>query len=424
MTGTILQAIEQALDRARADEWNCLSDVLRDRALDQAAQLDRRIAAGFAVPPLAGLPYVVKSLFDVKGACTLAGGPADASLPVAADDAQLVRELTDAGAILIGIGQMDEYAYGFFGNSPHHGRVLNPIYRERVSGGSSSGSAAAVAAGIVPFAVGSDTNGSVRVPAAFCGIFSLKPSYGRLPLAGSMPLAQSLDHAGILADSLDTLASVWFALDPAGLPSVDRDTLRLGWAAGDYRDLSSAPVRAALVQIQSQWPGSAEVELLHVEESLATASRLTAFEAAANHRARLRDQPGLYSDAVARRLAAGARIRTADYELAKHAQNRIGRAVRQTFSADGIDVLIAPVAPVNGLGLDEPHVTLGGNEVTAADAAGLFTRPFSLTGLPVLTIPAARDDRGGPLTALQLIGRPGEERTLFACARELLRPVD
>lgn len=421
MTGTIVEEIARVLDRVDADEWNCVSEVLRERALDQAAQLDRRIAAGHAVPPLTGTPYVIKSLFDVNGVQTMAGGPAATGMPVADDDARLVRELTAAGAILVGIAQMDEYAYGFLGNNPHHGRVLNPLNRMRITGGSSSGSAAAVAAGIVPFAVGSDTNGSVRVPAAFCGIFSLKPTYGCLPLAGSMPLAQSLDHAGLLADSLDTLASVWLALDSGGSrPEALRKPVP-GFASGDYCDFSSTPVRAAFADIRSQWPDRPEVVLTHVEESVATSALLTAFEAATNHTARLRDHPELYSDAVAQRLAAGALIRASDYELAKLSQDRIGRAVCEIFDTWEIDVLVAPAVPVNGLGLDEACVILNDSEVKAADAAGLFTRPFSLTGLPILTVPAAVDDRVGPSTALQLIGRRGEEPTLFAFARELLR---
>jgi aspartyl-tRNA(Asn)/glutamyl-tRNA(Gln) amidotransferase subunit A len=220
---------------------------------------------------------------------------------------------------------------------------------------------------------------------------------------------------------LDTLESVWVALDPRGSSLLNRREPLPGFATGDYRDLSSTPVREAFAHLQAQWPDSPEIALTHVEESLAAASLLTAFEAATNHAARLRDQRGLYSDAIAQRLMAAASIRVADYSLAKRAQGRIAGAVRKILDTEGIDVIVAPVVPVNGLGLDEVRVILDGNEVKAADAVGLFTRPFSLTGLPVLTIPAARDDRLGPPTALQLIGRPGEERTLFAFAQELLR---
>ncbi|CAE6809321.1 amidase [Paraburkholderia haematera] len=423
MAKTIVEEIVRTIDRASADEWNCMSQILRDRALQEAARLDSRATAGLSVPPLAGMPYVVKNLFDVKGIRTLAGGPTDDSIAVADQDAWLVRRLADAGAILLGTAHMDEYAYGFLGDNPHHGRVINPMNRELYTGGSSSGSAVAVAADIVPFAVGSDTNGSVRVPAAFCGIFSLKPTYGGLQLTGSMPLAPSLDHAGILACSLDTLASVWFALNPADSSLASHGELVPGFATGDYRHLSSAPVREAFAKVRSEWPESPDLALTHIEESLAAASLLTAFEAVANHSARLRNMPSLYSDSIAERLSAAASIRMTDYELARRAQDRLGRSVRAVFDADDVDVIVAPVVPINALVINQANVMLNGNEVKAADAAGLFTRPFSLTGLPVLTIPAAHGHQKGPRTAVQLVGRAGEESTLFTFAREFLRRV-
>jgi len=157
--------------------------------------------AGAALPPLAGVPYAVKNLFDVQGLTTLAGSRINRDRPPAKQDAVLVARMRAAGAVLLGALNMDEYAYGFTTENTHYGPTRNPHDPSRTAGGSSGGSAAAVAAGLVPIALGSDTNGSIRVPSSLCGIFGLKPTYGRLSRSGTYPFVASLDHLGPFARS-------------------------------------------------------------------------------------------------------------------------------------------------------------------------------------------------------------------------------
>jgi Asp-tRNA(Asn)/Glu-tRNA(Gln) amidotransferase A subunit family amidase len=411
-------------ERAAADSWNCLSHILLERARAQLAGLAHAQAVGErSSRPLFGVPYVAKSLFNVKDVPTLAGGPDLDRVPCATADAELICQLTAAGAVLVGVAHMDEYAYGFLGHNAHHGRVINPRYPELYSGGSSSGSAAAVAAGIVPFAIGSDTNGSVRVPAAFCNVFSLKPTFGRLSLQGSFSLAPSLDHAGILANSIDTIERVWHALTPEGRCQSAHEIV-FGFAGGDYTALSSTMVLEGMRMLHAHWPEAPILAFDHVEESFAAASVITAYEAASIHMPRLRKFPELYSASIAERLLAAAEVSFAEYQIAIASQKALTFDLHRRFEATGIDVLVLPVTPVMGLSVDENYVPVSGIRTNAADAAGLFTRPFSLSGFPALTIPAHRpaqaltcsNDVVGPL---QLVAKPGQEDQLVELARIL-----
>src|SRR5258706_8138925 len=189
----------------------------RDRSINAftAITAERALKAGARNGPLAGVPFAVKNLFDVKGLSTLAGSKINRDRPPAAAHATLVRRLEEAGALLVGTLNMDEYAYGFTTENTHYGPTRNPRNPERVAGGSSGGSAAAVAARMVPLTLGSDTNGSIRVPASFCGVWGLKPTYGRLSRAGTFPFVASLDHVGPFASSLELLAKAYDAMQGA-----------------------------------------------------------------------------------------------------------------------------------------------------------------------------------------------------------------
>jgi len=411
--------LANAVELASTEPWNCLSHVLGERAIETARLLDAMEPAAVSRLPLAGVPYVVKSLFDVKGIPTLAGGPADPNGHPADSDASLVQILGEAGAVPIAVAHMDEYAYGFLGDNPHYGPVINPADPRAFAGGSSSGCAAAVAAGIVPFAIGSDTNGSVRVPAAFCGLYALKPSHGKLPLQGSFPLAPSLDHAGIIASSLDWLRRVWSALAP-GRDS--RDGAIAGFITGDHERLSKASVRDGYANLRARWREAPDIALNHVEASLSAASIITGFEAAAVHRDRLAARPHLYSRATAARLAAAAQLSAGDYGLALRVQRSIRDEILDAMDSHNVDVLVVPTTPVDRIAVGEKSVVLDGICVLAPDAVGLFTRPFSLAGLPVLTVPRRSGTGHSPgRPALQLIGRANEETTLFGFAAELLK---
>ena len=212
---------EQALARIEAGDAaiNSFTSVLPERARADARRVDALVAAGRDPGPLAGVPYAVKNLFDVAGEVTVAGSRISAGDQPASEDASAIASLRDTGAVLVGALNMDEYAYGFTTENTHYAPCHNPHDLTRVAGGSSGGSGAAVAAGFVALALGSDTNGSVRVPAALCGVFGLKPTYGRLSRRGMYPFCGSLDHVGVLARSVRDLALLFDVLqgyDPAG----------------------------------------------------------------------------------------------------------------------------------------------------------------------------------------------------------------
>ena len=224
---TARAVVESALARieARDPGIHAFVTLTPERACAEAAAVDARRAAGAPLPPLAGVPYAAKNLFDVAGLPTLAGSRLHADRAPAAGDAALVQRLHDAGAVLVGTLNMDPYAYGFTGENSGYGPTRNPHDPSRISGGSSAGSAAAVAAGLVPLTLGSDTNGSIRVPASFCGVFGLKPTFGRLPRTGTFPLAGSLDCVGPFATNTADLAAAYDALqgpDPADPASAGR----------------------------------------------------------------------------------------------------------------------------------------------------------------------------------------------------------
>ena len=209
-----LGVAEAALSRiAKYDSvLNSFTDVTADRARAKAGAVDAAVAAGKNPGPLAGVPFAVKNLFDVQGLPTRAGSKINRDLPPSPRDATLVERLEAAGAVLIGALNMGEYAYDFTGENIHDGPSRNPHDVTRMTGGSSGGSGSAVGGGLVPLALGSDTNGSIRVPSSFCGIFGLKPTYGRLSRARSFPFVSSFDHLGPFARSVGDLALAYDAM--------------------------------------------------------------------------------------------------------------------------------------------------------------------------------------------------------------------
>ncbi len=224
---TAARVVEEALATisTRDPMLNAFTAVTDARARARAEELDDKRAQGQPLGPLAGVPFAVKNLFDVTGLPTLAGSKINRDLPPASRDAPLIERLEAAGAVLIGALNMGEYAYDFTGENVHYGPSRNPHDRTRMTGGSSGGSGGAVGGGLVPIALGSDTNGSIRVPASLCGIFGLKPTYGRLPRNRTFPFVASFDHLGPLARSVRDLALAYDAmqgLDPDDPVCADR----------------------------------------------------------------------------------------------------------------------------------------------------------------------------------------------------------
>lgn len=211
------EVVQTARDRIAAGDrtLNCFTEVTAARALAEADAVDAARHRGESLAPLAGVPYAVKNLYDVAGLPTLAGARLFADRTPAGRDAPTVAELRKAGAVLVGATNMDAYAYGFTTENSEYGVTRNPHDETRIAGGSSGGSAAAVAAGMVAFSLGSDTNGSIRVPASFCGVFGLKPTYGRLPRDGTHAFVDSLDHLGVFARAVGDLACAYDVMQAA-----------------------------------------------------------------------------------------------------------------------------------------------------------------------------------------------------------------
>src|SRR5690606_16118209 len=298
-----------ALERIGAGngEIGAYTDITAERALDEARAVDRARAQGAMPGPLAGVPYAVKNLYDVMGLSTRAGSKISAADAPKSKDALLVSRMGAAGAVLTGALNMGEYAYDFTGENAHYGPSRNPLDTTRMTGGSSGGSAAAVAAGFVPVSLGSDTNGSIRVPAAFCGLYGLKPTYGRLPRTGTFPFCDSLDHVGPFARSVADLARVYDALqghdasDPVCArrpvapvsPEIAKGHagLRIAVAGGYFRTDAEPGALAALDRAAKALAAEDEVDIPRVAEARAAAFLITNAEGSALHLERLRHRP-------------------------------------------------------------------------------------------------------------------------------------
>ncbi|MBO1325450.1 AtzE family amidohydrolase [Acetobacter sp. TBRC 12305] len=397
---------------------NSVTHLFEEQALERARQIDAMRARGQALPPLAGVPFGVKDLFDVAGHVTTAGSVVLRDTPPATQDAAIVQRLKAAGAIVVATLNMDEFAYGFATDNAHYGITRNPHDTARMAGGSSGGSAASVAAGFLPFTLGSDTNGSIRVPAALCGVWGLKPTFGRLPRQGAYPFSASLDVVGHFAGTLDDLISTFHVMD-ASLPVAGPDvkTLKIarlgGWFAADI----VPALEQAIAHVCNALGTADRIELPETPQARAASFLITACEGGNLHLPRLRAQAMAYDAATRDRLLAGAMLPANTYIQAQRFRSRFRRAVHAAFRQ--ADVLIAPAVACEAPRLDSPTIEIGGKLVSARANLGCFTQPISLPGLPVLTLPLL-DTHTLPL-GLQLVAAPGRETALFSVARELAR---
>lgn len=408
---------------------NCFTAITEQHALSRARALDAARAAAKRPGPLAGVPFAVKNLFDAQGLPTLAGSKINRDAPPATRDAALIERLEAAGAILVGTLNMGEYAYDFTGENIHDGACHNPHDLERMSGGSSSGSGAAVAGGLVPLALGSDTNGSIRVPASLCGVFGLKPTYGRLSRARTFPFVTSLDHLGPLARTVRDLALAYDAMqgpdadDPVCTdrapepvtPVLDRgaDGLRVAVAHGYFRS-GNAEVLAAVDRVAAALGANRGIELPHVERARAAAFVITASESAALHLDRLRARARDFDPAVRDRLIAGA---LAPAALAAKAQ-KFRRWYRDELLKlfDEFDAILAPATPCTAPLIGQQTMSVGGVEMPVRANLGLYTQPISFIGLPVAVVPVPLE----PLPiGVQIIAPPWREDVALRLAHAL-----
>jgi AtzE family amidohydrolase len=419
--------VEAALARIadRNPVLNAFTDVTAARALARADDVDTGRAGG----ALAGVPFAVKNLFDVAGLPTRAGSAINRERAPAGRDAALVRRLEQAGAILVGALNMGEYAYDFTGENRHDGPSRNPHDTARMSGGSSGGSGSAVAGGLVPLALGSDTNGSIRVPASLCGLFGLKPTFGRLPRTGSFPFVSSLDHLGPLARSVGDLALSYDAMqgpdeeDPmcAGRPAVPVlpgleqgiGGLRIARAGGYFRT-NVMPGSAAAVETVAAALGVArEVELPEAARARAAAFLITTTEAAGLHLERLRARAADFDPDVRDRLIAGAMVPAAMVGRAQKFRRWYRDAVLRLFGE--VDAILAPATPCSAPLLGQKTFVLDGVELPVRANLGIFTQPISFIGLPVVAVPVA----GALPVAVQVITAPWREDVALRIARHL-----
>lgn len=410
---------------------NAWTGVTRDRMQQEAQRLDRLKRDGQPLPALAAVPYAVKNLFDVAGHTTLAGASLFSDRPVAREDAWAVRQLTTSGAMLSGMLNMDAYAYGFTTENTHYGATRNPHDTLRIAGGSSGGSAAAVAAGLVHFTLGTDTNGSIRVPASLCGIFGLKPTFGRLSRSGSHPFVASLDHIGPLARRVSDLAEVYDVLqghDPADafqateapaatVSQLDRGIggLRVGVLGGYFQQWCDDYARTAVATAAKALEAIDEFLLPEAELARASAFILTAAEGGNHYLPALKQSPERFEPASRERLLAGAMLPSAWYVQAQRFRRHCQQQALALFN--DVDVLIAPATPTCATLIGQPTMRINGNDLPTRASMGMLAQPISFLGLPVATVPL-RTTSGLPI-GLQLIAAPFNEQACLRAARAL-----
>jgi aspartyl-tRNA(Asn)/glutamyl-tRNA(Gln) amidotransferase subunit A len=429
-----LSVTEAALARiAKHDETlNSFTDVTAERARARARALDAAIAAGKYAGPLAGVPFAVKNLFDVKGLATRAGSKINRDLKPSPRDATLIERMEAAGAVLVGALNMGEYAYDFTGENVHDGPSRNPHDVTRMTGGSSGGSGAAVGGGLVPIALGSDTNGSIRVPSSFCGVFGLKPTYGRLSRARSFPFVFSLDHLGPFARNVGDLALAYDAMqgpDPedaacatrpaepvAPLLAQDIGGLRIAIAGGHFQNNVFPEATEAVARVAKALEATRVVELPEAARARAAAYVITTAEGASLHLDRLRWRADDFDPAVRDRLLAGAMIPAPLVDRAQKFRRWYRARVLELFNS--VDVIIAPATPCVAPKLGQVTFVLDGIELPVRANIGIHTQPISFIGLPVVAVPVPLEPM--PI-GVQIIAAPWREdlalRVAFALER-------
>jgi aspartyl-tRNA(Asn)/glutamyl-tRNA(Gln) amidotransferase subunit A len=400
---TAAEVVEAALTviGQRNPKLNAFTAITAERARARAAAIDKERAQGRRLGPLAGVPFAVKNLYDVKGLTTLAGSKINRDLAPAKRDATLIERLEAAGAVLVGALNMGEYAYDFTGENIHDGPSHNPHDLKRMTGGSSGGSGGAVAGGLVPIALGSDTNGSIRVPASLCGIFGLKPTYGRLSRARSFPFVASLDHVGPFARNTRDLAVAYDAMqgpDPNDPVCIDwpaepttslikrgADGLRIAIAGSYFRMGASAEAQTAMERVATALRAEREIEIPEAARARAAAYVITATEGASLHLERLRTRANDFDPAVRDRLIAGAMVPATLVNQAQKFRRWYQDRVFDLFA--NVDAILAPATPCTAPLIGQQTFVLDGVEMPVRANLGIYTQPISFIGLPVVAVP-------------------------------------
>jgi aspartyl-tRNA(Asn)/glutamyl-tRNA(Gln) amidotransferase subunit A len=429
-----VELIEQTFaDIKKRDTFNCLITMTEEQALADAHTLDRDFAEGRDRGPLHGIPIAHKDLFYTRGIRTTGGSLIYKDF-IPDHDATVVERLHVAGAISIGKANLHEIAYGITSKNPHFGFVLNPRDPKRIPGGSSGGSAALVAAGFLPMALGTDTGGSIRIPASYCGITGLKPTYGRVSRYGVLPLAFSLDHVGPLGSCVEDCALTMNAIagpDPrdrscAQFPAPDFNLpapanlngLRVGIPANFFfdslRDDVATAVHNAILVLERLGASLIETPIPDLAEVNIAARVIQLAETAAVY-ARHRDRT-MFGNDVWGLIEQGRMITAEEYINAQ----RLRTLFRREFDAlwQKIDILAAPSTPITAPLLEETTVRIGAKEEDTRMASTRLARAINLIGEPALSLACGKDSSGLPI-GMQLIGAPFTEPKLLQAAKML-----
>ncbi len=427
-----LELVEAYVARIRRldDRLNAFVTVTEERAVERARALEAELAAGRWRGPLHGIPIALKDNIDTAGVLTTAASAVFADR-VPDEDAEVVTRLEAAGAIVLGKLNMHEFAYGGTSAFTHTGPVRNPWDTDRIPGGSSGGSGAAVAARLCAGALGTDTGGSVRIPAAHCGIAGLKPTYGLASIRGIVPLSVSLDHVGPMCRSVADAALMLQPMagyDPRGIASIEADipdyagalrrrtsAMRLGVPRAFYEDVDPqvlAAVERALGVLGDLTAGTRDVELPPLPEA-----RTVGVEAYAYHADLLEAHRGLYAESTLARIEGGAEMSAADYAEARYQLALVRKAVAAVF--DDVDVLVMPT-------LVELPVSIEAAMASPLEATAILIRntaPFNGYGTPAITVPCGFSREGLPI-GLQLCGRALGEVDVLALAHAYEQATD
>jgi aspartyl-tRNA(Asn)/glutamyl-tRNA(Gln) amidotransferase subunit A len=439
-----VEVVQAHLDRIAGLDGKLKSyiTVMGDSALAAAKAAEAVVTSGGTLGPLHGVPVGLKDLYCTKGVKTTGGSKILADW-VPEEDATVVARLVGAGAIVLGKLNMHEFAYGPEGLNAHYGTPWNPwdAKTHRVCGGSSSGSGAAVAAGICPGALGSDTGGSIRIPASLCGLSGLKPTYGRVSRAGVLPLAWSMDHVGPMCrsaadctlmlapmagyDPRDPTTSVLPVPDYAAALTGQLKGLRVGMLRAFFLE-GAAPaqrvaVEAAAKALAGQGASIEDVDLKTIGLAPGASHAVLAPEAYAYHEEWLKTRASEYGADVRERLRVGAFVTGAEYLKGQRLRTLLKNEVDAALAK--LDVLLAPTTPFEATAVGQNEVRIGDQSLPVRGSLIRFTRPFNLTGHPAASVPCGFTADGLPM-GLQIIGRPFDEATVLRVADAYQRLTD
>ena len=429
-----VEIIEAHLTRIDATEpmLNSFITLLADQARKSARQAEKDIQAGRYKGPLHGIPVALKDLYNTGGVRTTSGSKIfDTFIPT--EDCTVAAKFHQAGAILLGKLNMHQFAYGPTGENPDYGHMHNPWNPDMVTGGSSGGSGSAAAAGQCTITTGSDTGGSIRIPAALCGIVGLKPTYGLVSRYGLSSLSWSLDHPGPMTRTVEDTAitmNVIAGHDPKDVASAKVDIpdytsaltgdvkgLRIGIVKEYFEAPLDPQVRKAVMDaislLESMGAEIKEVSYPMFNQSQAISSTVLMAEATAYHRDLLEKDGHQLYDPVRQRLEAGLFISAAEYLRAQQARSIFDQQGRRLL--DEVDLLAGPTEPVTAPEIMASKVMAGEQEVGVVGALTQYTRPYNINGFPAISVPCGFSDDGMPI-GLQLAGRPFDELTVLRAA--------